>query len=110
VPVTDTFFPIVSPPPTSVTQSPGLKWRCQAVESDVDSDTDPTYKSNIEAISTPPISHILPFTVVKGTPTQSEATTMTSWDEWDGPEGMLCNIDPIMIMSEGDRCKYQSLL
>lgn len=99
-----------SPPSTSITQSPGLKWRFQAVESDIDSDNDLSSKRSVGAITPPPMPHLLPFTMAKGTPTQSEGTTITSWDEWDGPDGPVCGIDPIMVMVDGVKCNYQSLL
>jgi hypothetical protein len=96
-----------TPPAESTAESSSLTWRFQAAESDNDSDTD--VKPSTGTICTPPMSHTAPFQMVKGTPTQSEGTTMTSWDEWDGPEHMLCQMDPIMV-TERVKSQYHSLL
>jgi hypothetical protein len=42
-------------------------------------------------------------------PTQSEGTAVTSWDEWDKASDMLSHIDPLEAMGESIKM-YSSLL
>jgi hypothetical protein len=78
--------------PTSVTQESKLRF-CGA-ESNVQSDTG--YHEDSTEIFTNVHTHEF-FCITTSSPTQSEETAITSWDEWDQPSDMLSHIDPIIV-------------
>ena len=93
--------------PTYNTQEPN--WLFLPAESDPESDTDCQENSKCRIPKTQTTSFEEFFRMTTSSPTQSEGTAITSWDEWDEASDMLSHIDPIAATGESIKM-YNSLL
>jgi hypothetical protein len=85
------------------------KWVFRTTDSDLESEGDYSEKSPPQRISPPPLPYDAVFRFTTNSPTQSEGTAMTSWDEWDEPSDGL-RIDPVTLMSDRLGTQYASLI
>lgn len=75
------------------------KWAFRTADSDLESEDDYSQESPPQRVTTPPNPYDAVFLFTNTSPTQSEGTAMTSWDEWDEPSDSL-GMDPITLMSD----------
>lgn len=85
------------------------KWVFRNADSDLESDGDYSEKSPPQRITTPSLPYDAVFRFTTNSPTQSEGTAITSWDEWDEPSDSL-GIDPITLTSNRLGTQYASLI
>jgi len=85
------------------------KWVFRSADSDLESENNYSQKSFPARITTPPIPYDAVFRFTNTSPTQSEGTAMTSWDEWDEPSDSL-GIDLITLTRDSLGTQYASLI
>lgn len=85
------------------------KWVFHTADSDLEAEEDYSQESPPQTVTTPPNLYDAVSRFMNTSPTQSEGTAMTSWDEWDDPlDGLV--IDPITLTSESLGTDYASLI
>jgi len=94
-------------PATSAAQE--SKWVFRTADSDLESEGDYSEKSPPQRISTPSLPYDAVFRFTTNSPTQSEGTAVTSWDEWDETSDSL-GISPFALASNGFGTQYASLI
>lgn len=97
-------------PRDQIHSAPQSKWRNQLTNAETASPTDPGDNEHIAGITTPPFHHDYGQDLGTGSPTRSDLTTMTSWDEWDEPSDSVCRFDPMKAAADRLAVQYDSLL
>src|ERR1700738_2625795 len=84
-----------STPRDQVHSAPQSKWRNQLTNTETASPTDPRNNEQIAGMPTSPLHDADGLDLGTRSPTRSDLTTTTSWDEWDEPSDSVFCFDPM---------------
>lgn len=92
-----------------IPSAPQLKWWNQPTMVETKLATDPGNNEHIAGITTPPVRHDERQDLGIGSPTRSDLTVLTSWDEWDEPSDSVRCFDPMIVAEDRLAVQYDFL-